>query len=333
MIIIIVLSVLAIISLVVGWLMKGVRFGACIAGFFVLASFMVGLWQTAISPNIAKVQSVTEPIVKLFDPLTKSVGEFIPNLFASKDDVEKTVKDVKDTGIVDKVVDTVKGLVSDLVSDKKSLEEHLVSVLSGEEDSSVEKGAVKYGATFVMGDLDELGRATFAHILVSDDQEPGQNGEKRESKITYDPSGWHNYRIKNVWVNDRTHLIGYQFSGITTDSRNLVYGTAYLNRGTEGSGSDETVTSSMLYYEQLLDSWLANHPHYKLDYYVKPLYHGDDLVPYAVYMQWVGVDENGNQLAIKIGGKSKLVTDSISAVILENVSPSYQIDYATGLLK
>ena len=112
--------------------------------------------------------------------------------------------------------------------------------------------------------------------------------------------------------------------------RNLFTGTRWLNRGVEVNGTDQNNVDSMLYYEQQLDNWVALHPNYTLDYYVKPIFHGKEKVARAVYMQWVGIDENGNTIEIQIGGRSERVNGDAYGVVLENVSPSFTIDYATG---
>lgn len=213
--------------------------------------------------------------------------------------------------------------------------QYFVPKLNGNEQSSTDAngqplGAAKWGATFIVGDTDNLNRPTFSHILLSDSQEPGQNGEKRSERISTNPAGWRNYKIGSNFANDRTHMVGYQFCGVNDEYRNLVTATAYLNRGTDKRGMNPQNTDSMLYYEQQLDSWLANHPNYKLDYYVKPLYDGDGKILKTMYMQWVGVDENGNTIAINIGGKSKPTNGDYYYVLLDNVSPSYNINYQTG---
>lgn len=212
---------------------------------------------------------------------------------------------------------------------KKPIEEmHQVQPLLTKGNTS--DGSAKYGALIELGELDHLKRSTYAHIRVTDAQEPGQNGEKRNEKINVDPAGWRNFKLNGKWANNRLHLIGYQFSGLNDELRNLVTGTSYLNKGTEGNGTDPKNPDGMLYYEQQLDNWLRLHPHYALDYYVAPIYEGDNLTPSAIYMQWVGVDSNGDRIAIKIGGHSKALGDEVYGVVLANMSPSYNINYQTG---
>lgn len=226
------------------------------------------------------------------------------------------------------VVENVdKGQGQDQGQDQNHLPEHFVYKLAGDESSSTNDHAVQYGATLVFGELDK-GRATWGHILVSDHQEPGSNGIERPQS-TPKPNIWSQRKVEGKYIYDSSHLIGWQFSG-SNDRKNLVQGTSYLNRGVEGSGSDESNIESMLYYEQQLDSWVALHPNYKLDYYVKAIYEGSDNLPSKIYMQWVGVDSDGNTLPIQIGGNSYNIYDNYYAVVLENKTPSYRINLMTG---
>ena len=187
-----------------------------------------------------------------------------------------------------------------------------------------------------LGELDSKSRATGAHIQLKDSDEPT---EKRESKLTYDPVGWHNYKFfygdgkKEAWLMNRGHLIGYQFSGLNDEKRNLVPMTNWLNAGTY-YGTDNTNQESMLYYENRLDSWLANHPNYYLDYKVTPIYQKDELIPRQIELQYVGIDENGKLLEIKLGGsKEKVDQYSVTHVVLDNVSANAEINYLDGTAK
>ena len=187
-----------------------------------------------------------------------------------------------------------------------------------------------------LGELDSKSRATGAHIQLKDSDEPT---EKREPKISYNPVGWHNYNFyygdgsKKAWLMNRGHLIGYQFSGLNDEKKNLVPMTNWLNAGNY-SGTDDQNQSSMLYYENRLDSWLANHPNYYLDYKVTPIYQKDELIPRQIELQYVGIDENGKLLEIKLGGsKEKVDQYSVTHVILDNVSANAEINYLDGTAK
>lgn len=187
-----------------------------------------------------------------------------------------------------------------------------------------------------LGELDSKNRATGAHIQLKDSDEPT---EKRDSKLTYDPVGWHNYKFfygdgrEEAWLMSRGHLIGYQFSGLNDEKRNLVPMTNWLNAGNY-SGTDEYNQSSMLYYENRLDSWLANHPNYYLDYKVTPIYQNDELIPRQIGLQYVGIDENGKLLEIKLGSsKEKVDKYFVTHVVLDNFSANAEINYLDGTAK
>ena len=132
---------------------------------------------------------------------------------------------------------------------------------------------------------------------------------------------------------NRGHLVGYQFSGLNDEGRNLVPMTAWLNTGAF-TGTDDKNQSSMLYYENGLDSWLANHPNYYLDYKVTAVYKDDELIPRQIVLQYVGIDSDGNLLEIKLGSsKEKLDKYSVTHVTLENVSANAEINYVDGTAK
>ena len=212
------------------------------------------------------------------------------------------------------------------------LSSYYLEPLSPDASSSTSEGSAAYGAIIQLGDLDRYGRSTFAHIRLSESQEPGNNGQERNEYINVDPEGWRNFKIDGNWANNRCHLIGYQFSGLNDELRNLSIGTSYLNKGTEGSGMDESNPDGMLFYEQRLDDWLHENPEKDLDLYVRPVYEGSNTTPTCYYMQWVGFDTANTQVSIDIGGHSKTVSGAVSGVLLTNQSPSYRIDYATGII-
>ena len=185
----------------------------------------------------------------------------------------------------------------------------------------------------VLEELDSLSRAKGAHIQLKNSDEPT---EKRNTKLTYDPVGWHNYKFyygdgtKEAWLMSRGHLIGYQFSGLNDEKRNLVPMTNWLNSGYY-TGTVDYNDNSMLFYENKLDSWLATHPNYYLDYKETPIYQDDELIPRQIELQYVGIDENGSLLEIKLGGtKEKVNQYSVTHVVLDNVSANAEINYLDG---
>ena len=97
------------------------------------------------------------------------------------------------------------------------------------------------------------------------------------------------------------------------------------------SGTADSNNEGMLYYEKRLDSWLATHPHYWLDYKVTPVYEGDELIPRQVILQYVGIDQEGNLLRINLGSpKESEDAYGITTVTLDNYSKNATIDYVKG---
>ena len=203
------------------------------------------------------------------------------------------------------------------VLDLESLEAALLPV---DAVSNVQDGSARYGAVLELGDLDGSGRPTYAHIRLSDGQEPKNHGKEREPSIHVDPAGWENRKWRGYWLNHRCHLIGWQFSGLGDELRNLAIGTAYVNTGSYRGDMDADNPDGMLFYEMRLDQWLKEHPDCQLDYYVRPVYIGErSYEPEGFYLQWVGIGPDGLQTAIETGGYAEPLSGALRAVWLPNV--------------
>ena len=190
----------------------------------------------------------------------------------------------------------------------------------------------------VNGDLDSLGRATYGHIRLKYSDKPQDD---RESKINVAPVGWHNYRfkyedehgkVKKAYLMNRGHLIGYQFSGLNSEIKNLVPMTRYLNAGTMAdSKTDTNNPNGMLYYENALAKWLKNNPNMYLDYCVVANYTDNELIPRTVTLYWTSFDENGTQYGVELSEKGLATSDgNVSSVTLQNVSKNANINYLDG---
>ena len=187
----------------------------------------------------------------------------------------------------------------------------------------------------VLGDLDKLERSTSAHIQLNIKDKPKA---KREPKISVDPVGWHNYKMpiddsgsgKEAWLMNRGHLVGYQFSGLDNELRNLTPMTALLNTGSL-SDKDSANQTAMLFYENNLADWINAHPNDWLDYKVTPIYEGDELIPRKIELQYAGIKSDGTLMKISFGTKQENIDkDGVTHVTLDNTSPNAKIDYATG---
>ena len=186
----------------------------------------------------------------------------------------------------------------------------------------------------VLGELDSYKRSTQAHIQLRYDDKPT---EQRESKINVDPVGWHNFKFpidysgKEAWFMNRGHLVGYQFSGLNDELRNLTPMTAYLNTGSM-TGTDEKNPVAMLFYEEKLAAWLKQNKNAWLDYRVTPLYTDSELIPRQVELQYAGISANGRLIPIQFNSSLEEVNeDGTTRVILNNDAPNGTLDYQTGL--
>ena len=186
----------------------------------------------------------------------------------------------------------------------------------------------------VLGELDSYKRSTQAHIQLRYDDKPT---EQRESKINVDPVGWHNFKFpidysgKEAWFMNRGHLVGYQFSGLNDELRNLTPMTAYLNTGSM-TGTDEKNPVAMLFYEEKLAAWLKQNKNAWLDYRVTPLYTDSELIPRQVELQYAGISANGRLIPIQFNTSLEEVNeDGTTRVILNNDAPNGTLDYQTGL--
>lgn len=187
-------------------------------------------------------------------------------------------------------------------------------------------------------ELDNLGRATSGHIQLKASQMPSGD---RESKITVDPTGWHNYRFtyvddsnneRKAYLFNRGHLVGYQFSGLNSEVKNLVIMTRYLNAGTiSDRAMDDDNPDGMLFYENALAKWLKNNTDSYLDYYVVANYTGDELVPRTVTLYWTGFSSSGKQIKVELDEDGNESYDGlVGSVTLDNKSSNADIDYLNG---
>lgn len=79
-------------------------------------------------------------------------------------------------------------------------------------------------------DLDSLGRCGVAYANICKELMPT---EKRGRIGMVKPSGWHTVKypdiIKDRYLYNRCHLIGFQLAGENANEKNLITGTRYLN--------------------------------------------------------------------------------------------------------
>lgn len=153
-------------------------------------------------------------------------------------------------------------------------------------------------------DLDNLGRCGVAYANICKELMPT---EKRGKIGMIKPSGWHTVKypeiIKDRYLYNRCHLIGFQLVGENANEKNLITGTRYLN------------VDGMLPFENEIADYVNNTGNHVL-YRVTPIFDGENLIASGVQMEAESVEDSGEGVKFN--------------VYCYNVQPGIGIDYATG---
>lgn len=163
-----------------------------------------------------------------------------------------------------------------------------------EEDKSVEVGSWQ---TFA--DLDGLNRVGVAEAMLHKSMMPDE--DRGDISKVY-PTGWNQKLLENdIWLYNRSHLIGYQLTGENDNWKNLFTGTQQLNQ------------THMVRYENEVATYLSttnNHVRYR----VTPIFRDRELVPRVIQMEAQSIEDN--QIEYNI--------------LIHNVQNGVSIDYQTG---
>ena len=152
-------------------------------------------------------------------------------------------------------------------------------------------------------DLDSIGRCGVAYANICRDIMPT---EERGKIGMIKPSGWHTVKydvIKDRYLYNRCHLIGYQLAGENANPKNLITGTRYLN------------VEGMLPFENLVADYVNNTGNHVL-YRVTPMFSGSNLVANGVLIEAKSVEDNGGGILFN--------------VYCYNVQPGVGINYENG---
>lgn len=156
-------------------------------------------------------------------------------------------------------------------------------------------------------DWDELGRSGVAYANICKELMPKEGEERGEIGQIKDLSGWMQKRyddvIKDKYLYNRCHLIGYQLTAENANERNLITGTRYMN------------VEGMLPFENKVAEYIDDTNHHVL-YRVTPIFEGNNLVASGVQMEAKSIEDNGKGVCFH--------------VYVYNVQPGIIINYATG---
>lgn len=157
-------------------------------------------------------------------------------------------------------------------------------------------------------DLDALGRAGVAYANVCKETMPKKNEQRGEISSVNNLTGWVQKRydniIKDKYLYNRCHLIGWQLSAENANRNNLITGTRYFN------------TEGMLPFENEVADYIKQNQKNHVLYRVTPIYDGNNLLASGVQMEASSVEDKGQGVSFNI--------------YCYNVQPGIEIDYATG---
>lgn len=155
---------------------------------------------------------------------------------------------------------------------------------------------------------DNLGRSGVAFANICKEIMPKEGEERGEIGSVKDLSGWVQKRydnlIKDKYLYNRCHLIGWQLAGENDNKKNLITGTRYLN------------TEGMLPFENIVADYIKSNQNNHVLYRVTPIFEGDNKLASGVQMEALSVEDNGQGVRFN--------------VYCYNVQPGIKIDYATG---
>jgi len=152
-------------------------------------------------------------------------------------------------------------------------------------------------------ELDVLGRCGSAMASIGQDLMPTT---ERGSIGMIKPSGWHTIKYDNIegkYLYNRCHLIGFQLTGETTNEKNLITCTRYMN------------TKGMLPFENKVAAYIKNTNNHVL-YRVTPIFNGTNLLASGVQMEAYSIEDNGKGIEFN--------------VFVYNVQNGININYSNG---
>ena len=161
-------------------------------------------------------------------------------------------------------------------------------------------------------ELDALGRCGVAFACIGVETMPTEDRDFSLSSVT--PSGWeYNGKSNNNtyptsivpggYIYNRCHLIGFQLTAETTNRKNLITGTKYLN------------IEGMLPFENMVADFIKE-TGYHVMYRATPIYEEYNLLASGVMLEAYSVEDSGEGICF--------------CIYAYNVQPGIYIDYYDG---
>lgn len=160
----------------------------------------------------------------------------------------------------------------------------------------------------IYSEWDNLGRSGVAYANICKETMPKEGEERGEIGNIKNLSGWVQKRydnlIKDKYLYNRCHLIGWQLAGENDNKKNLITGTRYLN------------TEGMLPFENKVAEYIDKNESNHVLYRVTPIFNGDNKLASGIQMEAWSIEDNGKGIHFN--------------VYCYNVQPGIVIDYTTG---
>lgn len=183
---------------------------------------------------------------------------------------------------------------NDEIANLKYTGQTVVEVNHNQPKFSQEDLQIKQGGWQKLSSLDWLGRPQAANALLNQKLMPPSQKYQAREQLTIKTPGYHAIKMgtnNTDWLYNRSHLIGYQFTGLNNEAKNLITGTRQLN-------ADSRVNAkSMVTYETEIADYLHRSKNNYVRYQVKPIYKNVELVPLGVHMM---AQSNDNTLKFNI---------------------------------
>ena len=177
-------------------------------------------------------------------------------------------------------------------------ENDVLSVNENQPTFTEEQLSIDQGTWQTFSDLDSLNRVGEANAVLHKSMMPTE--DRGDIQQVY-PTGWHQKKIGDKWLYNRSHVIGHQLTGENDNWKNLFTGTEQMNQG------------AMVTYENKVADYLRsteNHVRYR----VTPMFYGEELVCRGVQMEAQSIEDD--QLSFN--------------VFIYNIENGVTIDYTTG---
>lgn len=152
---------------------------------------------------------------------------------------------------------------------------------------------IDYGVEFY-SDLDSLCRVGYAEVLLEEDMMPA-DGSREGSLSEVTPTGWVQNKRGDVvssmvdggWLYNRSHLVGWQLTGQTTNPKNLMTGTRSFN------------VDGMLPFENYVADYIER-TGLEVRYRITPYFVGDELLARGLFMEAMSLEDDAVRLNVYI---------------------------------